>query len=525
LDYCPLSQSISYTQTLTALKQADKASLTFYRGIEKEGLRVKTDTRISQVPHQASLGSALTHPYITTDYSEALLEFITPVRDSAAQVLDFLQTAHSYTYQHLGDELIWPASMPGVIDEELDVPIAQYGQSNVGQLKHVYRHGLWHRYGRKMQCIAGLHYNFSVADELWSELAAIQGKQADQNFISEGYFSLIRNFRRNSWLLLYLFGASPTLDKSFVKGKEHPLKELDDESLYLPYATSLRMSGLGYQNNAQDGLFVCFNGLPSYTNTLQQAMKQSVPAYEALGVKKQDNYFQLNTNLLQIENEYYSDVRPKRNSKQGEKPLTALNEHGVEYIEVRCLDLNPFMGLGIDAPQIHFMDLFLSYCLLSDSPVLEEAECKEVADNQHNVVLDGRNPDFTLMRKGVKTPLKSWAREVLQEMKALAELLDDKQGGQQYQSALALMLERVEDSELTPSAQVLHEMKEKHLSFSEFALTQAKLHSAQHQHALEPKKASEWLEIAEKSLKKQQDIEISDSMSFDHYLDDYLKKA
>ena len=518
-------QSISFTQTLTALKKADKASLTFYRGIEKEGLRVKTDTSISQIPHQAALGSALTHPYITTDYSEALLEFITPVRDSASKVLDFLQTAHSYTYQHLGDELIWPASMPGVIDEELDVPIAQYGQSNVGQLKHVYRHGLWHRYGRKMQCIAGLHYNFSVADELWSELAKIQNKPLDQNFISEGYFSLIRNFRRNSWLLLYLFGASPTLDKSFVKGKEHPLQELDDDSLYLPYATSLRMSGLGYQNNAQDGLFVCFNGLPSYTNTLHQAMQQSVPAYEELGVKKSDTYFQLNTNLLQIENEYYSDIRPKRNSKQGEKPLTALNEHGVEYIEVRCLDLNPFMGLGIDESQIHFMDLFLSYCLLSNSPVLEEAECKEVADNQHNVVLDGRNPEFTLMRKGISTPLKTWAFEVLQDMHALAEVLDDKHSGNHYQTALKIMLERVENSDLTPSAKVLHDMKVKGISFKEFALQQAKVHSTQHQQALEVKKAAEWSEVAEKSLQKQQDIEDIDDVTFDQYLADYLKKV
>ena len=518
-------QSLSYTQTLAALKQADKASLTFYRGIEKEGLRVKSDTQISQVPHQALLGSALTHPYITTDYSEALLEFITPVRDSAAQVLDFLQTAHSYTYQHLDDELIWPASMPGVIDEELDVPIAQYGQSNVGQLKHVYRHGLWHRYGRKMQCIAGLHYNFSVADSLWEELAQLQEKKLDKDFISEGYFSLIRNFRRNSWLLLYLFGASPTLDKSFVKGKEHPLQELDQDSLYLPYATSLRMSGLGYQNNAQDGLFVCFNGLPSYTNTLQQAMKQSVEAYEDLGVKKDGNYFQLNTNLLQIENEYYSDVRPKRNSKQGEKPLTALNEHGVEYVEVRCLDLNPFMSLGIDEAQIHFMDLFLSYCLLSPSPVLEEAECKEVAENQHNVVLDGRNPEFTLMRKGVQTSLKVWALEALNEMKPLAVLLDAKLGGNDYQVALTQMLERVENPELTPSAKVLHEMQANKISFSEFALKQAQIHSLVHQQALDKEKAEDWQKIAEASLVEQLDIESKDETGFDQYLTEYLLKV
>ena len=165
--------SLSYLETLSSLDQIDSAALTFTRGIEKEGLRIQSDSQISQQGHQAALGSALTHSSITTDYSEALLEFITPVKGSAAEVLDFLKEAHQYTQANIQDELIWPASMPGVIKDELDVPIAQFGSSNVGQLKHVYRHGLWHRYGRKMQCIAGLHYNYSVSEELWAHLSLI----------------------------------------------------------------------------------------------------------------------------------------------------------------------------------------------------------------------------------------------------------------------------------------------------------------------------------------------------------------
>ena len=520
-----MSQSITYTQTLSALKQAPKAALTFYRGIEKEGLRVNSDTRISQVPHQTQLGSALTHPHITTDYSESLLEFITPVKDNARDVLDFLQVAHSYTYQHLDGELIWPASMPGRIEEELEVPIAQYGSSNVGTLKHVYRHGLWHRYGRKMQCIAGLHYNFSVSDELWQQLASQQGKTLDKDFMSEGYFGLIRNFRRNSWLLLYLFGASPVLDKSFIKGEEHPLQEWDNDSLYLPYATSLRMSGLGYQNNAQDGLFVCFNSLPSYTNTLQQAMQESVVAYEDMGVKKDNQYQQLNTNLLQIENEYYSDIRPKRNPKAGEKPLTSLNEYGVEYIEVRCLDLNPFAPLGIDEEQIHFMDLFLSYCLINPSPMLAEAECNEVALNQHEVVLDGRNPEFTLQRLGKTVTLKDWARELVEQMHPLAVLLDETHGVNHYQAALQAMSARVEDSELTPSAKVLAAMKQKNHSFCDFGLEQSKQLANSHQAPLASETRLHWQGLAQNSLQKQQDIEQADDMNFDQYLAHYLQRV
>ena len=520
-----MSQSTTYTQTLSALKHGSKAALTFYRGIEKEGLRVNDDTRISQVPHQVQLGSALTHPHITTDYSESLLEFITPVKDNAQDVLEFLQVAHRYTYQHLGDELIWPASMPGRIEQELEVPIAEYGRSNLGTLKHVYRHGLWHRYGRKMQCIAGLHYNFSVSEELWQQLASMQGKTLDKDFMSEGYFGLIRNFRRHSWLLLYLFGASPVLDKSFIEGEEHPLQAWDDDSLYLPYATSLRMSGLGYQNNAQDGLFVCFNGLPTYTHTLHQAMQESVPGYEEMGVKKGAQYQQLNTNLLQIENEYYSDIRPKRNPQADEKPLTSLNQYGVEYIEVRCLDLNPFAPLGIDEEQIHFMDLFLSYSLLNPSPMLAEAECKEVALNQSAVVEDGRNPEFTLQRLGKSIRLTDWACELLEHMQPLAALLDETHGVEHYQAALQAMSARVADPALTPSARVLATMQQKQYSFCDFGREQAQQLAVSYATELADDSLQHWQQLAQDSLRKQQSIEASDDMGFDQYLAHYLQRA
>ena len=285
-----MSQLTPFDQVLTHLQDIAPSALRFSRGIEKEGLRVNDDAHINQNPHPSALGSTLTHPHITTDYSESLLEFITPVVQNADDVLSFLDESQRFSYQHLGQQYIWPASMPGVIENELDVPIAHYGKSNVGTLKHVYRHGLWHRYGRKMQCIAGLHYNFSVSDELWQAIADWKGETLDKDFVSKGYFGLIRNFRRYSWLLLYLFGSSPAVDASFLEGEEHSLEKWDDTTFYGPYATSLRMSGLGYQNNAQDGLFVCFNGLPTYTKTLKMAMQQSVPLYETMGVEKEGVY-------------------------------------------------------------------------------------------------------------------------------------------------------------------------------------------------------------------------------------------
>ena len=517
--------SLSYQQILTQLQKIDPSSLKFVRGIEKEGLRVNADSQISQIPHPTKLGSALTHSHITTDYSEALLEFITPALDDPQSVLSTLEELHAYTLSNIGSERIWPFSMPGVINDELDVPIAHYGSSNVGQLKHVYRHGLWHRYGRKMQCIAGLHYNFSVPESLWKFVADIDGETLSQDYISDGYFGLIRNFRRYSWMLLYLFGASPALDKSFIENDEHGLDTLDDHTLFSKYATSLRMSGLGYQNNAQEGLFVCFNGLPTYTETLKQAMKKSMPNYEKIGVEKNGQYKQLNTNLLQIENEYYSDIRPKRNSKNGEKPLTALNDHGVEYIEVRCLDLNPFTELGIDEEQIHFMDLFLAYCLLHPSPRLSEEECKEVEKNHREIVISGRDPEFKLMRNGQPVLLTEWSKNIIEELKPLAKIMDEKSDTKNYSSTLISMEKRILDSSLTPSAKILNAMQENQQTFVEFALAQTDELSKKYEGRLSKKQNVFWQQAGEESLKKQSEIEMSDEVHFNQYLDEYAAKV
>lgn len=517
------SVSNAYQANLSALENADAACLQFNRGIEKEGLRTTKQGRISHEPHPKALGSTLTHPSITTDYSEALLEFISPVMADADEVLSFLREVHQFTYSQLGEESIWPASMPCEIEDELDVPIAEYGSSNLGQLKHVYRRGLWHRYGRIMQCIAGLHYNFSVNEKLWDVLAQQCGQAATQDFISARYFGLIRNFRRYSWLLNYLFGASPALDKSFVDGKSHDLDELDSQTFYKPYATSLRMSDLGYQNNAQSSLFVCFNSLPTYTNTLRDALRQPYAAYEKIGICKNGKFQQLNTHLLQIENEYYADIRPKRTSQNGEKPLTALDRHGVEYIEVRCLDLNPFEPLGINAQQIHFLDLFLAYCLLEESPALTEEECREVDQNHRQVVVEGRHPEFMLGRHGQAVSLKEWARELTVKLEPLAALMDKQQGGSHYQAALQAMAQRIENPALTPSAQLLETLTQEKHSFSEFAVKQSERFKQQLSVALTDEKLNEWRTLSKKSLINQQEIEDGDSEDFATYLTSYLK--
>ena len=499
------------------------------RGIEKEGLRVTPQAAMAQTRHPQALGSPLTHASITTDYSEALLEFITPVFNKIDDNIDYLSDLHKFTLHHLTDEYLWPTSMPCKLNGDKSIPIAQYGKSNIGQMKQVYRQGLAHRYGRTMQSIAGIHYNFSMPDGFWPHYQDILAVKGDvQAFKSQCYFDLIRNFRRHSWLLIYLFGASPTLDNSFVgTNKSHNLEQLGQQTLGLPYATSLRMSDLGYQSKAQENLDISYNNLHSYIQGVEQAMAQPYPDYEKIGIKVNGQYRQLNDNILQIENEYYSEIRPKRVTQSGQTPLAALKKHGVEYIEVRILDTNPYLPVGIDAEQIRFLDAFLLYCLLSDSPKLTSLENSEIKSNQDLVALTGRKPDLKLNKNGQSVDFTSAAQQLLSEIKPMSTLLDEAHGktntefstqSRAYADALSAQSNKVTDCELTPSAMVINTIN----SGSEFVdsmLTQAKKHHAYFKNTKLSSAASSQLQQAsDESLRQQQTLEAKNEGSFEAFL-------
>ncbi len=447
----PITEKLDYLRGKQLLDELKNLR----RGIEKESLRIQPDGQLAQTPHPTTLGAALTHPYITTDFSEALLEFITPVSTSIDDSLKFLERIHRYVYSQLQGELLWVASMPCILGEDEQIPVAQFGHSNIGKMKEVYRIGLGHRYGRVMQTIAGIHYNFSIPDEIWIGLQQRENNQESfQDYKTRGYFSLIRNFRRFSWLLIYLFGASPSLCKSFLSDKQHPLEELDEHSLYLPYATSLRMGDLGYQSKAQDSLKVSYNDLGSYSEILDRAMNQPYPAYADIGVQQAGQYRQLNDSLLQIENEFYSSVRPKRVTQSGEKPLHALRQRGVEYVELRCIDINPFTPVGIDAEQIRFIDTFLLYCLLADSPLSCDKELDCIQENQDRVVNRGRDPKLKLKTLNGEQSLAIAAQPLMQALEPIAEIMDSLNQGSFYRQAVSHQIEKIEDPEKTPSARV-----------------------------------------------------------------------
>jgi glutamate--cysteine ligase len=488
------------------------------RGIEKESLRARPDGALALTPHPAALGSALAHEHITTDFSESQLELITGAHESIEACLAELTEIHQVVYRAIGDEILWCASMPCKLPAEERIPIGQYGTSNVGRAKTVYRTGLSHRYGRRMQTISGIHYNFSLPDDVpWEAL----GQLHDAN---RGYFSLIRNFHRHSWLPICLFGASPAVCASFVSGRAHDLEKLSDDTFYLPHATSLRMGRLGYQSDAQSALYVSYNSLASYGASLYEALTKPYPAYEKIGIKSGEEYKQLATTLLQIENEFYSPIRAKRRIRPGERPLHALRERGVEYVEVRLMDLDPLVPIGITARTCRFLDMFLLHCVLSDSPPDSATELEAIARNKQLAASRGREPGLKLTRGPQQVALRDWAAQVLDECRPIAAALDAAHGGAGYAEALDAAVFTVRDPESEPSARMLLAMAREHgNSFSRFVLAESHAHAAAIR-ALPLASAVEarFAELARASAAKQREIEAADKVPFEEYRRKYL---
>jgi glutamate--cysteine ligase len=497
------------------------------RGLEKESLRVRPDGMLAATPHPAGLGSALTHPHITTDFSESQLELITGIHADVDACLAELTEIHQIVYQHIGEELLWCTSMPCGLPADDAIPIGQYGKSNLGRAKTVYRNGLSHRYGRRMQTISGVHYNFSMPEAAWPILQHADGQSGPAiAYQTDAYFHLIRNFRRHSWLLLYLFGASPTVCRTFVAGREHRLQPRSTGTLFLPGATSLRMGPLGYQSNAQTSLAVSFNSLKSYADCLNRGLTLSHPAYETIGLRNGDDYLQLGTTLLQIENEFYGTIRPKPRFRSGERPLWALGERGVEYVEVRCMDNDPFAPIGIAASTMRFLDMFLLHCLLSESPPDTPEEIAAMARNQHRVAERGRDPGLRLERRGRQLGLPAWGGELLGNFQPIAAALDAAHDGSDYRDALAAAGGALANPDSTRSARVLQEMERTHdKSYVAFALAQ----SAQHRRTLMQLPLTEdvkvrYARMAEESLAAQRRIEAADSVPFEAYREEYLTR-
>lgn len=521
--------SLSWQKRLEILSQPQFVSALkgIRRGVEKESLRTTPDSRLASTPHSVTFGSPLTHDWITTDYAEVQMEFITPAGTDAEETLAILADIHRHVYSHLGDELLWPASMPCTIESEAEIKLADYGKSNAGKMKAVYRQGLKNRYGSMMQVITGVHFNFSMPDRFWPVWQQIKDdRQPLQDFISESYFGLIRNFIRLGWLVPYLFGASPAVDNSFLRGTRRtvPLQPSGQASHYLPMSTSLRMSDLGYNSKEQGHLSISYNSLSKFVRDLRKAVTTPNPVFEKIGVRRNGEYRQLNSNILQMEGELYGSIRPKQTTRAGENLSCALAARGVQYVEVRSLDINPYCATGVDLDQLYFLDTFLTYCLLKDSPELTLDQQAIAQLNSKKVATDGRRGSLELMDDGTPRSLKTWGEDVFADMNEVALLLDTMEQSGKYRMALDGQYQKLHNPALTPSAMILEDMVEQGLDFNELAVRLAQEHRQMflcngYQHLQEGAFARE----AASSLKKQKDLEEEQTLGFDDYLRSRLK--
>jgi glutamate--cysteine ligase len=380
-------------------------------GIEREALRVKPDGRLALTPHPKSLSDPLTDPHITTDFSESQLEFVTAPHENIDDCLDELQDLQIKASLELNknQEWLWPCSMPCRLPESDDIPIAQYGDSPDGKRRELYRQGLAHRYGKPMQTLCGIHFNLSFSDDVWKILQSLTSMEDLQDVKNEGYLATVRNFVQHRWILVYLFGASPQMDPSSYRCPKMANNKTN--------AVSLRLSRCGYSNPSE--VPVRYNHFADYIHDLRQAVDTPNPDYK-------DIPEQLNDHLLQIVNEYYFPIRIKADKKHNDF-LEGLEADGAAYLEVRLLDVDPFHYTGVSSQQLHFMHLFMLFCLLSKSPELSPEEIKTTHDQQEYLAYHGQN---------IGTKLRSKGERFLKALQPLAQFLDQAEDSPGYTEIL-----------------------------------------------------------------------------------------
>ena len=512
---------MTISRKLKAFYPFPQALTTIGRGIEREGLRIDSDGNLSEQPHPTSLGSALSNQWITTDFSEQMLEFITPVSFDAEQSLYQLNDIHNFTYKHLDGEAIWPFSMPCFVDDENSITLAQYGSSNTGKLKTLYRKGLKNRYGAMMQIISGVHFNFSFSNDFWQQLFGDQSAEERQAVISKAYFGLIRNYYRFGWLIPYLFGASPAICSSFIKKQtDIDFSKVSNSTFYLPDATSLRLSDLGYTSDAQRGLRMNLNSLDDYIQSVKEAIAKPSANFAEIGVKTDAGYQQINSNILQIEAELYAPIRPKRVVQGDETPSQALERGGVQYVEVRSLDINPFSPVGIAKEQIDFLDVFLTWCVLLDSNPMFDGDLECWKDNWRKIVMYGREPNLKLKTgcDGSKMTQVEWGKQIFAELAEVAELMDSGLETPRYLATCQRLSTWLDEPELTYSARILKQtIDNKSISKTgkELAKQYQDFFANQSYHFFSQQ---DFEQEAKASFVRQQQIEAKDTLSFDDYL-------
>ncbi len=504
-------------------------------GLEKETLRIDADGKIAQTDHPVALGSALCNSQITTDFSESLLEMVTPPCASVTHALDHLTGIHQFILPRLeNDEMLWNTSMPCIIDGDDSIRIGQYGHSNTGIMKHVYRRGLGQRYGRRMQAIAGIHFNYSMPDQcwpLWQSLHSVTN-QSEFSPATLGYFHMTRNLMRIGWLVPYLFGSSPAICQTFLpSGADSDLATLNKHTRYAPFGTSLRMGEIGYRykEDAPIDLTVRHDNFENYLKDIYGHVTTTHDAYEQAGLTDSDGrHQQLTTNRLQIENEYYSSVRPKQIPTKGEMPLLALKRAGVRYLELRSVDVNLYEPVGMHLEQLAMLEMLMLFAWLTDSPPLMPSEMDINKRNVQTVAHRGREAGLTLEYNKRPVKLVDWGQHILEALVPIAQWMDACNHGHDtenlYQKSLATQIAKLQDPSLTPSARIVDELAT-HGSYFNMVMKYSSAHSdTLMQRPVNESLQAKLAQLVPESLAAQKELEANSSGNFSEFLADYFSQ-
>lgn len=356
-------------------------------GLEREGLRVTSDGVLSTKPHPSIFGDKKENPYITTDFSESQLEVITPVFDSAKDTVEFLDSLYNIAALELEDEYIWPQSMPAITPDEKEIPLAVF--SNNSNDQH-YREYLAAKYGGKKQLISGLHINFSLGDQLLQILyQQTSQNQSLQQYKNELYLKLTRNYLRYNWLLIYLLGSTNMIHKSFEKACVETLEEVSAETYTSQDATSFRNSMCGYQNRQE--IQPDYSSIEKYVSTIDSYIEEGV---------------------LKDIRELYSPIRLKSNGLYSTKNLL---QNGIQYVEIRTIDCNPFVKSGLSVDDLNFVHLFLLYSITKYESMYVHWQ-EESESNSKQVAVAGQNPNTMLVKDGEPTSLQKWGVAIIEEL-------------------------------------------------------------------------------------------------------------
>ena len=421
-------------------------------GIERENIRVNKEGAIAETKHPEAFGEKLANPYITVDFAESQIELITPIFGSIPEVHSFLENLHDIVSLELKEEYLWPQSTPPDITNEDHISVADFEDGDAGKNAAEYRKHLVDTYGKVKQVLSGIHFNFSFDDNFLKKLYSESGKTDSisyKDFKNNIYMRVAQNYTRFRWLIIYLLGASPSIHKTYTEGDKDKLKKLND-NYYMKNGVSFRQSDLGYKNIKD--FFVPFDSLDCYLKTIDSLITDG---------------------SISGAREYYSPIRLK--AKDNKNLLESLRKDGIEYLEIRTIDLNPYCKTGIDIRDIYFLHAFLIFCLLRKCKSNEEClftvtDNSDANFNQELIATKGQDKNLSMKDKNSTKDAKEWAIEILNELQEILCHLECNNS--KYAEAIDFELDKILDGSKSYSKMLIEDIKKD--SFIGFHLNKAK---------------------------------------------------